>query len=174
MKAGVVAATIAQTDAIRNQGGSINLQRFEARDPPALKGGGELMMAGHCFQLVGKDTDAAVAIIAQVSAVAATIARTSATVGQGGTSNLHGFQAHHSLTYMRGRDSMVRTSLAIEREVEDIQSICDMGASAKRKENQSSSSSKKKQKTSTSYGFQGRGRGYQSQGQVGASSQTGI
>ena len=47
------------------------------------------------------------------------------------------------------------------------------GASAKRKENQSSSSSKNKQKTFVSYGFQGRGRGYQSQGRVGASSQTG-
>ena len=30
-------------------GGSSNLQRFEARDPPALKGGGDLMVAGHCF-----------------------------------------------------------------------------------------------------------------------------
>ena len=42
---------------------------------------------------------------------------------------------------------MVRTSLAIEREVENKRSIRDMGASAKRKENQSSFSSRKKQKT---------------------------
>ena len=35
---------------------------------------------------------------------------------------------------------MVRTSLAIEREVDDTHSIRDMGAGTKRKENQSSSS----------------------------------
>ena len=39
---------------------------------------------------------------------------------------------------------MVRTSLAIEREVDDTQSIRDMSAVAKRKENQSSSNSGKK------------------------------
>ena len=55
---------------------------------------------------------------------------------------------------------MVRTSLAIEREVEDTRSIRDMGASVKRKKNQSSSSSRKKKKTSASYGFQGWGRDY--------------
>ena len=113
------------------------------------------MVTGHCFRLVRKDTGAAVAIIAQASTVAATIARTSATVGQGGTSNLHGFQAHHPQTYMGGGDSMVRTALAIEREVDDTRSIRDMGASAKRKENQSSSNSRKKQKTFVSYRFQG-------------------
>ena len=86
----------------------------------------------------------------QVSVVAATIARTSATVGQGGTSNLQGFQAHHPSTYMGGGDSMVRTTLAI-----GIRSIRDMGASVKRKETQSSSSSRKKQKTSVSHGSQG-------------------
>ena len=56
---------------------------------------------------------------------------------------------------------MVRIALAIEREVDDIRSIRDMGASAKRKGNQPSSSSQKKQKTPASYGFQGRGCGYQ-------------
>ena len=45
--------------------------------------------------------------------MAATIVRTSATVGQGGTSNFHRFQAHHPPTYMGGGDSMVRTTLAI-------------------------------------------------------------
>ena len=30
-------------------GGSSNLKRFEAHDPPALKGGGDPMVAGHCF-----------------------------------------------------------------------------------------------------------------------------
>ena len=44
------------------------------------------------------------------------------------------------LQYM---DSMVRIALAIEREVEDAQSIRDAGASVKRKENQPSSSRKK-------------------------------
>ena len=76
--------------------------------------------------------------------VVAIIARTSATVGQGGTSNLQGFQARHPPTYMGGGDSMVRTSLAIGREVDDTWSIRDMGDSAKRKENQYSSSSRKK------------------------------
>ena len=116
---------------------------------------------------------AVVAIIVQASAVAATTELTSATVGQGGTSNLQGFQAHHPSTYIGGRDSMVRTALAIEREVEDTRSIRDMGVSAKRKKNQSSSCSGKKQKTSIPQGFQGRGRGYQGQGQTRASSQSG-
>ena len=40
------------------KGGSSNLQRFEAHNPPALKGGGDLMVAGHCFRLVKKDTGA--------------------------------------------------------------------------------------------------------------------
>ena len=44
---------------------------------------------------------------------------------------------------------MVRTALAIEREVEGARSIRDMGASDKRKKDQTSSSSGKKQKTST-------------------------
>ena len=74
MQAGVVAATIAQAGAIKNQGGSSNLQKFEARDPPTLKGGGDPMVAGHCFRLVGKDTCATVAIIVQASVMAATTA----------------------------------------------------------------------------------------------------
>ena len=49
------------------------------------------MVAGHCFRLVGKDTGTVVIVIAQASAVVATIAWTRATVGQGGTSNLQGF-----------------------------------------------------------------------------------
>ena len=61
---------------------------------------------------------------------------------------------------------MVRTSLAIEREVEDTRSIRDMDASAKRKENQSSFSSKKKQKISVLHESKGQGR-------VGSSSQMG-
>ena len=48
---------------------------------------------------------------------------------------------------------MVRTSLAIEREVDDTQSIRDMGVGAKRKENRSFSNLGKKQKTYISRGF---------------------
>ena len=64
MQAGVVATTIAQVGAIGNQGGSSNLQRFEAHDPPALKGGGNPIVEGHCFRLFRKDMGTAVAIIA--------------------------------------------------------------------------------------------------------------
>ena len=77
----MIATTIAQAGAIRNQGGSSNLQRLEAHDPPTLKRGGDSMVVVHCFRLVRKDTGAAVTIIAQVSEMAATIAWTSATVG---------------------------------------------------------------------------------------------
>ena len=70
-----------------------------------------------------KAIGAAVAIIVQGSVVATTTARTSATVGQGGTSNLQGFQAHHPPTYMGGGDLMVRTSLIIEREIDDTRSL---------------------------------------------------
>ena len=91
MQAGVVAATISQAGVIGNQGGSSNLQRFEAHYPPALKGEGDRMVVGRCFRLVGKDRGVVVTIIAQASAVATTIAQTSATVGQGETSNLQGF-----------------------------------------------------------------------------------
>ena len=45
-------------------------------------------------------------------------------------------------------DSMVRTAMALEREIGDVQSIRDAGASDKRKEGQPSSSSGKKHKTS--------------------------
>ena len=127
------------------------------------------MVAGHCFRLVRKDTGSVVAIITQASAVVATIARTSTIVGQGGTSNLQGFQTHHHPTYMGGGDSMVRTTLAIGRGVDDTRSIRDMGASTKRKENQSSSNSGRKRKASIPRGFQGLCGGYQGQGQVGAS-----
>ena len=41
-----------------NGGGSL-FQRFEAYDPSALNGGGgDLMVVGHCFRLVRKDTGA--------------------------------------------------------------------------------------------------------------------
>ena len=114
-----------------------------------------------------------VVIIVQASVMAATTARTSAMVGQGGMSNLQGFQAHHPPTYMGEGDSMVRTSLSIEREVDDTRSIRDIGAGAERNENKSSSNSGKKQKTAMPLGPQGRNRRYQGQGQTRASSQSG-
>ena len=62
-------------------------------------------------------------------------------------------------------DSMVRTTMAIERDIDDARSISDAGASEKKMENKSSSSSRKKKKTYASYGSQGQGRGHQCQGQ---------
>ena len=56
---------------------------------------------------------------------------------------------------LQDMDSMVRTTMTIEREIDDTRSIRDMSASAKIKENQSSSSSRKKQKTFSSHGSQG-------------------
>ena len=51
---------------------------------------------------------------------------------------------------LQDMDSMVRIAMAIEREVDDAQSIRDASASDKRKESQlSSSSSRKKHRTST-------------------------
>ena len=51
-------------------------------------------------------------------------------------------------------DSMVKTTMAIEREIDDAWSIRDASVSEKKKkENQSSSSSGKKQRTSASQGF---------------------
>ena len=66
---------------------------------------------------------------------------------------------------LQDMDSMVRITMAIEREIDDAQSIWDVGASIKRKESQpSSSSSGKKQRTSALQEFQRQGHGYQGQG----------
>ena len=55
---------------------------------------------------------------------------------------------------------MVKTAMAIEKEVDDAWSIQDAGASDKRKESQLSASSLgDKQRTSTPRGFQGQGQG---------------
>ena len=72
---------------------------------------------------------------------------------------------------LQDMDSMVRTAMAIEREIDNARSIRDMGASDKRKEGHSSSSSGKKLKASSSQGFQGQGRGSQGQGHIKAASQ---
>ena len=55
---------------------------------------------------------------------------------------------------LQDMDSMVGTTLTIEREIEDAQSTRDANASVKRKESQSSSSSGKKPRASSSGGFQ--------------------
>ena len=72
---------------------------------------------------------------------------------------------------LQDMDSMVRTGLTIEREIEDARSTRDSGANGKRKESQSSSSSRKKQRASSSHGFQG--RGHPGQGQIRVASQAG-
>ena len=58
-------------------------------------------------------------------------------------------------------NSMVTTAMAIEREIQDAQSIRDTGTGGKRKESQTSSCSRKKPKALSSRGFQGQGRDYQ-------------
>ena len=59
-------------------------------------------------------------------------------------------------------DLMVKTTMAIEREVDDARRIRDAGIKDKRKESQPYSSSLGKNKrTSAPQGFQGKGHGYQ-------------
>ena len=70
---------------------------------------------------------------------------------------------------LQDMDSMVSTSLIIEREIANARSIRDAGVGGKRKESKSSSSSGKKPKTSSSRGFQS--RGHQGQGQARVPSQ---
>ena len=67
---------------------------------------------------------------------------------------------------LQDMELMVKTAMAIEREVGDARSIWDVSVKDKRNEIQpSSSSSGMKQRTSTPHGFQGQDRGYQGQGQ---------
>ena len=61
---------------------------------------------------------------------------------------------------LQDMDFMVRTAMAIEREIEDAWSIRYVGTSGKRKEDQPSYSLGKKQKTAMPRGPQGRGCGY--------------
>ena len=65
---------------------------------------------------------------------------------------------------LQDMDYMVKTTIAIEREIEDARSIRDTSTSGKRKEDLPSSSSGNKQKTVMPRGPQGRGHGYQGQG----------
>ena len=61
---------------------------------------------------------------------------------------------------LQDMDSMVRTALAIEKEIDDARRIRDTGAGDKWKEGQPSSSSGKKQRTSIPRGFSEQGRGF--------------
>ena len=73
---------------------------------------------------------------------------------------------------LQDMDSMVRTTMTIKREIEDVRSIRAVGTSEKR-ENQPSSSLGKRHKTFAPRVFQGRGRVYQGQGQTKVSTQLG-
>ena len=72
---------------------------------------------------------------------------------------------------LQDMDFMVRTAMAIEREIEDARGIRDVSVGGKRKESQSSSSLGKKPRASSSRGFQS--HGYLGQGQGRAASQVG-
>ena len=72
---------------------------------------------------------------------------------------------------LRDRDSIVGTTLTIEREIEDAQSTRDVGVGNKR-EDRPSSSSRKRQKTSASHEFQDQGQDWACE--TGLSPETGI
>ena len=73
--------------------------------------------------------------------------------------------------HLQDMDSVVGTTLTIEREMEDAQSTWDAGFNSKRKESQSSSSSGMKKRASSSRGFQS--RGHPGQGQMRVAGQAG-
>ena len=64
---------------------------------------------------------------------------------------------------LQGMDSMVKTALAIEREIDDARSIRDMGAGDKLKEGQPSSRWGNKQRVSFPRGFLGQSPDFQGQ-----------
>ena len=66
---------------------------------------------------------------------------------------------------LQDMDSMVITTMAIKREIDDARSIRDAGASEKRKEDQPSSSLRKTQRTSIPRGHSVQGRDYHGPGQ---------
>ena len=99
-----------------------------------------------------------------VGIAVAAIVHACAIVSQGGSNDLQRLEVHRPPMVRGGVDSMVRTALTIEREIEDAQSTRDASASIKRKESQPSSRSGKKQKASGSQGFQS--PGYPSQGRA--------
>ena len=72
---------------------------------------------------------------------------------------------------LQDMDSMVGTTLTIERDIEDAWSTRDASVSSKRKDSQSSSSSGKRQRASSSREFQS--RGHPGQGQMRVAGQAG-
>ena len=74
--------------------------------------------------------DVAISTIAQASTVATTIAHASATVGEGGLSNLQRFKAHHPLTFKGGEDPMVADHLF--QQVENILESMEITSDATR------------------------------------------
>ena len=72
---------------------------------------------------------------------------------------------------LQDMDSMVGTTLTIEREIEDARSTRDASVIGKRKDSQSSSSSGKRQRASSSRGSQS--RGHLGQGQMRVAGQAG-
>ena len=73
--------------------------------------------------------------------------------------------------HLQDMDSMVGTSLTIEREIEDAWNTWDMSVSSKRKDSKSSFSSDKRQRASSSRGSQS--HGHLGQGQMRVSGQAG-
>ena len=74
----------------------------EEEDVEAI-GGGRWVQQQAFIEAIG----VAIATIAQVTVVAATMAQTSTTGNQGGSSNLQRFKAHHYPTFRGGEDPMV-------------------------------------------------------------------
>ena len=72
---------------------------------------------------------------------------------------------------LQDMDSMVRTALTIEREIEDVRSTWDASVSSKRKDSQSSSSSGKRQRACSSQGSHS--CGHPGQGQMRVAGQAG-
>ena len=55
---GIVVVAIAQASIAGSQGGPSNLQRFRAHHPPTFTGGGDPMVADHCFMQIEKVLEA--------------------------------------------------------------------------------------------------------------------
>ena len=55
---GAAAAAIAQASTVEGQEGPNNLQRFMAYHPPAFRGGGDPMVAGHWFRQIERVLEA--------------------------------------------------------------------------------------------------------------------
>ena len=68
--------------------------------------------------------------------------------------------------HLQDMDSMVGTTMTIEREIKDARSTWDAGVNGERKKSQSSSSSGKKPRASSSHRFQSRDHPGQGQGRV--------